>query len=167
MQQSTYAVGADGAFLTLNREERDILWEEAAADVAAAGDLALVLDRGPEPHDLEMRLRIARGMHMLDDLGWDQYEDPRTEFHLTVPVSWLLSYLRDCIRAQFDGALACQETAARGEIVGGYVLTREEIRQEERSVRRYRRAAQVLHALFERMTGTTFLLADERERVEA
>lgn len=162
--QSTHAVGADGAFLTINREERDVLWEEAAADVGAAGDIAIMLRRGPGPHDHETRLRIARGLHMLDDLGWDQFEDPRSEYHLTVPVSWLFDYLRDCIRAQYDGALSSQETAARGESYG-HVLSDYEIREEERRVRQQRRAARVLRDVLERISGKRFEVGDERTLV--
>lgn len=157
----TYAVDADTAFLTLTREERDILWEEAAADVAAAGDLELVLRDGPRPHDLEMRLRVARGLHMLDDLGWDRYEDPRSEYHLTVPAPWLAGYLRDCIDAQREGVLACQETAARGESCG-HVLSDYEIRETECQARRHRRAAHVLEDLSERVAAAGFPVAGDR-----
>lgn len=148
----TYAVDAAAEFLTIDREQRDALWEEASCDLSAVGDLSIMLQRGPSDYDLSTRRRIARALHLLDDLGWDRYEDPRSEYHLSVPASWLPDWLQDCITSQLDGALACQELAARGEYCGE-ILSYDEIREQEQGARERRRRAATIATLLERLTG--------------
>lgn len=80
----------------ITREQRDVLWEDAATAMdGTGGDLASMPKWSDLAHSLTLRRRIATAMWLLDDLGWLE-DDPRQQFYLTVPVGelrWWLSEL--------------------------------------------------------------------------
>jgi len=84
------------AMLKITREQRDVLWENAAHEIDGGGeDLVNTPGRGNLHDYLRIRRRFAVAMWTLDDLGWLR-DDPRDRFYLTLPaadIAWMLGEL--------------------------------------------------------------------------
>jgi hypothetical protein len=101
---------SDGSMIEITREQRDVLWDDAAATMDGSGhDLLNTPKQSSLEGDLVIRRRIATAMWLLDDLGWLR-GDPRDRFYLTVPTTelrWWLSELDEYALAELgDGSAA-------------------------------------------------------------
>lgn len=107
--------------VTISAAERRILRDEVATDLCGISDLYKLWDNGKPGRDLlSTRGRIANGLWLADDLGWD-IDDPRSTFHVTLPTAKFAAWLRE-----LDAF--CQD-----QLEG----TSEELREPERMAARY------------------------------
>lgn len=89
---STRATG-HVAIVEINREQRDVLWEDAAVTLNGTGrDLANAPEWNTLDYSLDIRRRVDAALWLLDDLGWRR-DDPRDRFYLTMPSTTLRWWL--------------------------------------------------------------------------
>ena len=81
--------------VTIDREQRDAIYEEVLTDLTGVGDIWIALDGADYEKAREYRRRFERDMRLLDDLGWEP-EQEADEFTLTmdgVDLAWVVSHL--------------------------------------------------------------------------
>jgi hypothetical protein len=74
--------------LTINRTERDALYDSLVTDLSAVGDISIDLDNDEPAHAKRLRRRFEVELRLLDDLGWEKKPD-REQFELTMPAAQL------------------------------------------------------------------------------
>ena len=83
--------------ITINREQRDAMYQEVALDLNGLTDLWTEFDDGNYERAKELRQRFVFDMRLLDDLGWEpDPEEDRDEFELTMDgldLAWIVSHL--------------------------------------------------------------------------
>ena len=81
--------------ITINRDQRDAMYQEVVLDLSGLADLWVEFDAGNYERARELRQRFVFDMRLLDDLGWEP--DPNAdEFTLTmdgVDLAWVVSHL--------------------------------------------------------------------------
>ena len=81
--------------ITINRDQRDAMYQEVVLDLNGLTDLWTEFDAGNYDRAKELRQRFMFDMRLLDDLGWDR-DEARDEFTLTmdgVDLAWVVSHL--------------------------------------------------------------------------
>ena len=69
--------------ITINREQRDSMYQEVVLDLNGLTDLWTEFNDGNFDRARELRQRFVLDMRFLDDLGWEPEQD-RDEFELTM-----------------------------------------------------------------------------------
>jgi hypothetical protein len=82
-----------GAFISLDRDQRDALWYALRLELSALADVPLVLGVADAsvPADIQRRREVIAWL--LDDLGWRR-DDARESFTITLPRQELEAWLR-------------------------------------------------------------------------
>jgi hypothetical protein len=81
--------------ITIDREQRDAMYQEVMVDLHGLTDLRTELEAGNYDRAKELRQRFVFDMRLLDDLGWEPEQDA-DEFELTmdgVDLAWVVSHL--------------------------------------------------------------------------
>jgi hypothetical protein len=81
--------------ITINRDQRDAMYQEVVLDLNGLTDLWTEFDAGNYDRAKELRQRFVFDLRLLDDLGWEPAQDP-DEFTLTmdgVDLAWVVSHL--------------------------------------------------------------------------
>ena len=79
--------------VTIDREQRDAIYEEVLTDLTGVGDIWIALDGADYEKAREYRRRFERDMRLLDDLGWDR-DDARNEYVLSMAAPLLTETIR-------------------------------------------------------------------------
>lgn len=79
--------------ITIDREQRDAIYEEVLTDLTGSGDVWAELASGNYEAARRTRDRLVGDMRLLDDLGWEPEAD-RELFELTMPPAALAAALR-------------------------------------------------------------------------
>ncbi len=79
--------------ITINREQRDAVYQEIMLDLSGVGDIFHALNGDDYEKAREYRRRFEDDMRLLDDLGWEPERDAY-EFELTMPRADLARALR-------------------------------------------------------------------------
>jgi hypothetical protein len=81
-----------GAFVTVDRDQREALWYALRLELSALSDvpMALGITESTLPRDIERRRHVVNWL--LDDLGWRR-DDPRASFTITLPQEELEGWL--------------------------------------------------------------------------
>ncbi len=79
--------------ITINREQRDAVYQEIMLDLSGVGDIFHALNGDDYEKAREYRRRFEDDMRLLDDLGWEP-EQEADEFELTMPRADLARALR-------------------------------------------------------------------------
>lgn len=69
--------------ITINRKQRDALYQETVLDLSGTGDIRLGLDTADYEGAQRLRRRYEEDMRLLDDIGWEAETD-RDEFEITM-----------------------------------------------------------------------------------
>jgi hypothetical protein len=88
--------------ITLTRDQRDALREEALLDLSGIGDMRIYIDQHEWPEAQEFRQRFEDDFRLLDDLGWSPL-DGRDWFELTM----LADQRERLFRRILDGVDGC------------------------------------------------------------
>lgn len=92
--------------LTINRTDRDALYDGVMTDLSGVGDIFLNLHNDAVIPAKRLRRRFEVELRLLDDLGWEK--EPETErFELTMPAR----ELRPIIERIFWGSLSSMNHA--------------------------------------------------------
>ena len=103
--------------VTINREQRDAIYEEVLTDLSGVGDIWIAIDGEDYDKAQEYRRRFEQDMRLLDDLGWDRDED-RQEFTLSMSAANLADAIRHLNRnASAELRLHVIEPFERREVV--------------------------------------------------
>lgn len=81
--------------ITIDREQRDAMYQEVVLDLNGFTDLWTEFDAGNYDRANELRQRFMLDLRLLDDLGWEPEPDA-DEFTLTmdgVDLAWVISHL--------------------------------------------------------------------------
>jgi hypothetical protein len=81
--------------ITIDRDQRDAMYQEVVLDLNGLTDLWTEFDADNYDRAKELRQRFVFDMRLLDDLGWEP-EQERDEFVLTmdgVDLAWVVSHL--------------------------------------------------------------------------
>jgi len=81
--------------ITINRHQRDAMYQEVVLDLNGLTDLWTEFDAGNYERAKELRQRFVFDLRLLDDLGWEPEPDD-SEFTLTmdgVDLAWVVSHL--------------------------------------------------------------------------
>ena len=78
--------------ITINRSERDAIYQEVLTDLTGVGDIDIALRNDDYETARRDRRRCEDDMRLLDDLGWVPDQD-RDEFELTMPPDGLARVL--------------------------------------------------------------------------
>jgi hypothetical protein len=81
--------------ITINRDQRDAMYQQVVLDLNGLTDLWTEFSDGNYDRAKELRQRFVFDMRLLDDLGWEPEQD-RDEFDLTVDgvdLAWVVSHL--------------------------------------------------------------------------
>jgi hypothetical protein len=79
--------------ITINRDQRDGLYELARNHLGSVGDLFDALERTKDFAEAEqLAVEFAEDFRLLHDIGWDE-EDERETFDLTMPAADLMELL--------------------------------------------------------------------------
>ena len=79
--------------ITIDREQRDAIYEEVLTELTGTGDIWAELQSGDYEVACRTRDRLADDMRLLDDLGWEPDPDRET-FELTMDPPDLARALR-------------------------------------------------------------------------
>ena len=82
--------------ITINREQRDAMYQEVALDLNGLTDLWTEFNDGNYERAKELRQRFFFDLRLLDDLGWEPDQGDRGEFELTMDaldLAWIVSHL--------------------------------------------------------------------------
>lgn len=74
--------------LTINRTDRDALYDSLVTDLSAIGDISIDLGNDEPTHAKRLRRRFEVELRLLDDLGWEKEPD-REQFELRMPAAEL------------------------------------------------------------------------------
>ena len=85
--------------ITINRSERDAIYQEVLTDLTGVGDIDIALRNDDYETARRYRRRFEDDMRLLDDLGWEPDQD-RDEFELTMPPDGLARVLERLNAAQ-------------------------------------------------------------------
>jgi chromosome condensin MukBEF ATPase and DNA-binding subunit MukB len=70
--------------ITINREQRDAIYQEILTDLNGVGDIWIALHSEDYETARRFRRRFEDDMRLLDDLGWEETQE-RDQFELTMP----------------------------------------------------------------------------------
>ena len=124
-----------GTTITINRDQRDGLYELVRNHLGSVGDLGTALEHDKDFVTAErLGLDFAEDFELLKDIGWAK-DDDRTEFEITMPPHDLMELLQ---RLQGEA----------GMVLGGWAdEEREDVESKERFRRGYDTSGKVLDDL--------------------
>lgn len=94
---------------TLDRRERDLLWNEVMLNFTGLGDIVITITNGEWAEAQQLRRRFEDDFRLLDDIGWNP-ADGREAFELTMPADQRERLFRRIL----DGVDGCLRDFAEG-----------------------------------------------------
>jgi hypothetical protein len=70
--------------ITIDREQRHVLWADLVADLTGIDDVYRALDHGEWAKAQALRCRFEEDMRVLDDIGWARDDNESETYAITV-----------------------------------------------------------------------------------